>query len=206
MGHTTIRWTDSTRTEQRVELSRLPGKLGIGRFPEKTIRVDDPTVSRHHAELHCVDGGWTIIPTAPKNPTYVLPGGAKPEQLVKGRWLLRDRDKIRVGSTVLTFSDPPQSEDTDTVLPGTPGQVAPSAREIEVLQVLCAGMFSEPKRLATREEIAAELHISMGTLKNHFKSLYSKFDLPGEHSGKNWILAERAIEAHWVIAAEGSDS
>jgi ABC transport system ATP-binding/permease protein len=60
-------------THARVsERRRVSGeRLRIGRSPDNDVVLDDLLVSRRHAELHRVDGGWQIRDLASANGTYV---------------------------------------------------------------------------------------------------------------------------------------
>jgi pSer/pThr/pTyr-binding forkhead associated (FHA) protein len=70
----------------------------LGRGTDVDLRVDDPGVSRRHAELRPTpDGsGHSVIDLASTNGTFV---GADRV----GERLLADGDTIRIGSTTLTY-------------------------------------------------------------------------------------------------------
>jgi ABC transport system ATP-binding/permease protein len=54
------------------ERRRVSGEcLRIGRLPDNDVVLDDLLVSRRHAELHRVDGGWQMRDLASANGTYV---------------------------------------------------------------------------------------------------------------------------------------
>ncbi|UCC55006.1 MAG: response regulator transcription factor [Anaerolineaceae bacterium] len=55
-----------------------------------------------------------------------------------------------------------------------------SKRELEVIQLIASG--------ATNAEIAQELYIAVGTVKNHVKNIYSKLDV---HSRTQAIARSR---------------
>jgi hypothetical protein len=70
----------------------------IGRGTDVDLQVDDPGVSRRHAEIRTAAGGhsYSVIDLASTNGTFV-----GKERI--GERLLSDGDEIKVGSTILTF-------------------------------------------------------------------------------------------------------
>jgi hypothetical protein len=70
----------------------------IGRGTDVDLQVDDPGVSRRHAEIRTAAGGhsYSVIDLASTNGTFV--GSER-----VGERVLNDGDEIRVGGTVLTF-------------------------------------------------------------------------------------------------------
>jgi DNA-binding SARP family transcriptional activator len=73
----------------------ISDRVTIGRHPECDITLADPSVSRHHAEVRPVVGGYLLVDTS-SNGTRV--GGEATVQRV-----LRDGDVIEVGGSTLTF-------------------------------------------------------------------------------------------------------
>ena len=71
-------------------------KLVLGRSREADIVIDDPNVSRRHAELRQADGGWTIADLGSTNGVKV--NGHRVEQAE-----LSPGDGIVLGTTELTF-------------------------------------------------------------------------------------------------------
>ena len=76
----------------------------LGRERARTVPVNDPQVSRQHAEITCAADGpqtraWIIRDLGSSNGTYVN------EVLLTGSRRLNKGDRIRVGNTVLTFSE-----------------------------------------------------------------------------------------------------
>jgi DNA-binding SARP family transcriptional activator len=70
--------------------------LTIGRHPDCTVRILDPAVSRHHAEVRPVMGGCLLVDLSSANGTRV--GGTYVAQT-----LLADNDVIEIGDTKLVF-------------------------------------------------------------------------------------------------------
>lgn len=75
----------------------LSGPLvGIGRDTKSGVRLHDTEVSRHHAELRQVDGGYHIADVGSANGTFV--NGQPVEET-----FLRAGDRIAVGQTLLVY-------------------------------------------------------------------------------------------------------
>ena len=70
--------------------------LTLGRARECDIVVDDPSVSRRHAELRRGPGGFTLVDLSSTNGTQV--NGKKIEQAE-----VADGDRIMLGQTELRF-------------------------------------------------------------------------------------------------------
>jgi len=68
----------------------------IGRGSDAGIRIDDPGISRHHAEIRHSESGFSIIDLASTNGTLVAG-----ERI--GERALTDGDEIRMGSTLMVF-------------------------------------------------------------------------------------------------------
>jgi hypothetical protein len=68
----------------------------IGRAPDSDLRIDDPGVSRRHAELRYVDGAVELVDLGSTNGVTV--NGAPAGQAV-----LRDGDRIDIAKTTLIF-------------------------------------------------------------------------------------------------------
>lgn len=105
---------DARRSDVGVEASQkvLPGprlvsKRGdwllsegsnlVGRDRDCAVRIDSPSVSRHHARILVTRGEATIEDLGSKNGTYVN------EQSIKAPVALDDRVQIRFGSVTMTY-------------------------------------------------------------------------------------------------------
>ena len=80
-------------------------RLTIGRDPISDVAVDDPLVSRHHADLFHVDGTWALVDNGSVNGTYL--NGARVSTTA-----VHPGDRIRVGNSelVLTGLEPDGTE------------------------------------------------------------------------------------------------
>lgn len=86
--------TAGPRTGMVFPLRKRP--ITIGRDRGATIRVEENRVSRNHATLELQDGAWLLRDLGSTNSTYL--NGDPITQAV-----LKDGDKIRVGSTEIAF-------------------------------------------------------------------------------------------------------
>lgn len=70
----------------------------VGRGNDVDIRIDDPGISRRHAEFRVIQGGtgFSVIDLASTNGTFVGPDKV-------GERLLSDGDEVRIGATSLVF-------------------------------------------------------------------------------------------------------
>jgi pSer/pThr/pTyr-binding forkhead associated (FHA) protein len=189
-------------TRQHLTTLARPGEITIGRDPGCDVCIDwDPRVSGLHAELCRVGHEWLIVDDGlSRNGTYVN------EKRVAGRRRLRDRDQVRVGSTVLVFRNPrarvPQSTAAASTAAHRP-ELSPAQRR--VLVALCrpfggGAAFSRP---ATNQQIADELYLTVAAVKAHLRTLFDRFgveDLP--QNEKRARLVRLAFETGAVSAAD----
>jgi pSer/pThr/pTyr-binding forkhead associated (FHA) protein len=119
--HTTMSVTvpvDSAIEEVEIELDELPAGVGMlvvtrgpnsgskyaldeplvtaGRHPDSMIFLDDITVSRRHAEVRRVDGGYEVTDVGSLNGTYL-----NRERVESAR--LNDGDELQIGTFKLLF-------------------------------------------------------------------------------------------------------
>ncbi|MCB9373911.1 MAG: DUF3662 domain-containing protein [Microthrixaceae bacterium] len=81
-------------TRQRVPLGERP--LSIGRLPECNITLNDPNVSRHHAEIRPQGNGFVIVDQGSTN-------GVKVNGVRVSQQVLVDGDQITIGNTRMVF-------------------------------------------------------------------------------------------------------
>ena len=75
-----------------------PGPFVIGREATCDLWLDDPTVSKHHADLRRTDEGWLLTDVGSRNGTRV--NGWRIEDAV-----LRDGDVVRMGNVSVLFQE-----------------------------------------------------------------------------------------------------
>ena len=119
---------------------------------------------------------------------------------------LCDRDKIKVGGTVLTFCAPPQTTSQQTVVSGMrPGATRLTEAQRSVLVALCrpyedARPYASP---ASNQQIADELCLSLDAVKTHLRVLFHKFSIENlPQNRKRARLAEIALELGLVLDTE----
>ena len=70
--------------------------LSIGRLPECNITLNDPNVSRHHAEIRPQGNGFMIVDLGSTN-------GIKVNGVRTTQQMLQDGDQITIGNTQMQF-------------------------------------------------------------------------------------------------------
>jgi hypothetical protein len=70
-GHAVLVVLRGPQEGARFDLDPALGTVVVGRSPECALFLDDVTVSRTHAELSAVDGGWEIHDLGSLNGSYV---------------------------------------------------------------------------------------------------------------------------------------
>lgn len=166
----------------------------------EVVLAGDPEVSRAHAALEPVGGGWTVVDDGmSRNGTYV-----NGERVVRHR-RLEDRDVIRVGNTTLHFRHPAMVPDDTTAVAATLPDPRITPAERRVLVALCRPLLRSGGTglPAGNSEIADELCLSVPAVKSHIRSLFIKTGvdrLPQNH--KRMELARRAIENGLVSARD----
>jgi predicted component of type VI protein secretion system len=194
----------STQAQERrwpLPPERLTATIGRASTADVCL-VGDVRVSRVHAVLERVGGLWTLTDDGLSRNGTFLNG----RRLVH-RMRLRDRDKIRVGDTVLTFCAPPQTTSQQTAaaeaLPAVTRLTGPQRL---ILVALCRpyGDDHAYPSPASNQQIAQELFLSLDAVKTHLRALFHKFgieDLP--QNQKRARLAEIALELGLGIETEG---
>jgi len=188
-----IELRDGDGVQQLVPLPE--GGLTIGRTPAAGIALTwDAQVSRSHATLEAIDGVWTVLDDGRStNGTFVN------EERVQGRRPLRHLDVVRAGATRVRFHDPSNAHDKLTEVAAD--AVAPplTAAQRRVMVALC----SRSEGPASNEEIAAELHLSIDTVKSHMRALFDAFRLGSAPPyRKRFELVRLAVDAGLVPPPE----
>jgi DNA-binding NarL/FixJ family response regulator len=190
---------DAWGEQQRWPLPPEGGAVTIGRASSADVCLsEDSEVSRVHAVLERVAGLWTIVDDGlSRNGTFL--NGRR----LAHRARLRDRDKIRIGETVLMFCAPQQTPSQQTVAGGIrPAVTHLTEAQRSILVALCrpyedARPYASP---ASNQQIANELFLSLDAVKTHLRLLFHKFgieDLP--QNQKRARLAEIALELGLVV-------
>jgi predicted component of type VI protein secretion system len=173
-------------------------RVTVGRLVDNdVVLAGDGEVSRFHALLEAVAGGWCVRDLSSKNGTFVNDerlGGDRP---------LRSGDQIRIGRTWLVFHAGVVGD--DATLTQTPERAPElTRRERDVLVALLAGatsgeLFNEP---ASTREVAEALSISEAAVKQHLLHLYDKFGIYGDGERRRFRLANEALRRGAISMAE----
>jgi pSer/pThr/pTyr-binding forkhead associated (FHA) protein len=183
---------DDSRS-QHLTVLPAEGRLRIGRGEGADLSLAfDTEISRLHAEVENAGGEWLLIDDGlSSNGSYV--NGER----VLGRRRLRSGDVVRLGKTTLVYRNPADAEPGAATVPS--GQL-PTRRQLtemqlEVLDALCRRLRRESVAApATNREIADELHLSVGAVKAHMRTLFEKFGVERlPQTRKRIRLAELAL-------------
>jgi pSer/pThr/pTyr-binding forkhead associated (FHA) protein len=183
---------DGDGHQRIVGLAEEEASLSIGRGPATDVALTwDSEVSRAHAVLERVGDEWTVLDEGlSRNGSFV--NGER----LHGRRRLHDGDAVRIGHTQLVFrAGTPGVARTTTVTPDlAPPKVSEAQRR--VLEALCArgrqGAFAGPP---SNREIAADLVLSVETIKTHMRALFELFEVGAlPQNRKRLELVRRAFE------------
>ena len=159
------------RLEETGQVVQLMGEVTtVGRGAGVDISLDDPTVSRLHAELvrrgphvYVADLGLSV-------------NGTRVNGRPAGRRLLADGDVLAFGAARARVGGIAESED-DAVELRRCGAPELTRREVEVLTSLCRPALRHDAFVApaTAKDIADELVVTEAAVKQHLLRLYQKF-------------------------------
>ncbi|WLT32230.1 FHA domain-containing protein [Geothrix sp. PMB-07] len=126
------------------EFEIIDNEVHMGRELDNTLRLPDPSISRHHCVIRKVGGGFEIQDLQSSN--GVLVNGNRVQSSP-----LRDGDRITLGQVQLTFQDPRPEAGATVALniqdaPAVPiGTVRMSADDLAAIHVGNAPTPMEPK-------------------------------------------------------------
>ena len=175
-------------------LTRNSQAHAIGRRPEMDLSIPwDGEISGVHAELQCLGEEWAVVDdNLSTNGTYV--NGVR----VNGRQRLRHGDRIRLGRTLIAYNAAGAPVVPATAAAGERLDLqALSDTQRRILTALCrpyrdGATFATP---ASNQQIAAEVFLSIDTVKMHMRALFFKFGV--DHFAQNEKrakLAERVFQ------------
>jgi hypothetical protein len=190
-------YLDGGRRQRIVELGAHVSALSIGREPRSDVSLSwDTEVSRAHAVLERVGDSWTLVDDGlSRNGSYVN------GQRVHGRRRLEDGDAITIGGTLLVLVDAaaPLPTTTTTRYPALPDLTAAQRR---VLVALCTPAAERPFAApASNAEIAAELFVTVDTVKSHLHTLFGLFGIDGMPQNRKRAELVRLAFERGVVSA-----
>ncbi|MDX6202389.1 MAG: hypothetical protein QOE24_1725 [Frankiales bacterium] len=174
----------------------------IGRASGVDIRLEDPSVSRLHAEL-VRRGGFVYV-----SDLGLSANGTRVNGRPVGRRVLSDGDVVTFGMARCRVGGLTNYEERSDETVEVRRVVAPelTRREIEVLTALCRPALQEDAFVApaTAREIAEELVVTEAAVKQHLLRLYTKFRVP-EGVNRRARLANEIISAGIVRPLPAND-
>ncbi|HSP37752.1 MAG TPA: FHA domain-containing protein [Frankiaceae bacterium] len=181
------------RIEDSGRVHELAGDVTtVGRGAGVDLALEDPTVSRLHAEF-VARGPHVYV-----SDLGLSTNGTRVNGRPVGRRILTDGDvisfgmaRLRIGG--LTMTD---SSDADTVELRRVAAPDLTRRELEVLACLCRPALTQEAFVApgTAREIADELVVTEAAVKQHLLRLYAKFSIP-EGINRRARLANEVVRA-----------
>jgi DNA-binding CsgD family transcriptional regulator len=185
--------------DMRIQSLEGLSRIAIGRTEDNDLTLGwDPEVSRTHAQLELVGGGWTLVDEGlSRNGSFV--NGER----VTGRRRLDDGDSLRLGHCSLLFRAPPHpAESTAVADPAALARLTEGERRVLVslCRPLVEGGAAVPK---TNKEIADELHLTVAGVKTHIRALFTKLDIEDlPQFRKRTELATRALQSGLVTTRD----
>lgn len=184
---------DGDGEQQIIALDSARDYLTVGRDETCDLCVDwDDKVSRLHARLERSGGFWTVYDDGLSRNGTFLNG-----ERVHGQRVLNNGDQLRFGTTEIRFRDPAPRRPRTAILSADLAGPAVSAAQRKVLVALCRPYKNQPAfaRPASNREIAAELFLSVESVKSHLRALFAKFDLDDlPQNEKRVRLVEQAFQ------------
>jgi pSer/pThr/pTyr-binding forkhead associated (FHA) protein len=202
-GRPFLLYTDGDDREQVFSFESAQASVGRERSADLVLGWDGQ-VSRLHARFERDGEDWTIVDDGiSRNGTFVN------DERVSGRRRLSDGDRLRFGSTTMTFRSPQvegQAPEEQAAPEQAPPEQAPPAQtpavdlstsQRRVLEALCApykgGAFATPP---TDEQIAEDLFLSVRAVRTHLAVLLAKLDVDEPSEDQRRVrLVERAFES-----------
>lgn len=164
----------------------------IGRGAGVDVALEDPTVSRLHAEV-VVRGPHVYV-----SDLGLSTNGTRVNGRPVGRRILAEGDVISLGMARLRIGGIPVIDLLDQETIELRRIAAPdlTRRELEVLTCLCRPALTQEAFVApaTAREIADELVVTEAAVKQHLLRLYAKFSIP-EGVNRRARLANEVVRA-----------
>ncbi|MDQ1688347.1 MAG: hypothetical protein QOK42_1322 [Frankiaceae bacterium] len=185
--------TPHLRIEETGEVFELARDVTtVGRGSGVDIRLQDPSVSRLHAEL-VRRGPYVYVCDLGLSSNGTAVNGRPITQRV-----LDEGDVLTFGGARVRIAGLPETGDNDDATRSLRRSAAPelTRRESEVLIALCRPALGQDAFVApaTAREIADELVVTEAAVKQHLLRLYQKFRIP-EGTNRRARLANEVLSA-----------
>jgi len=181
--------TPFLRVEDTGEVISLRGEVTtVGRGRGADIRLDDPSVSRLHAEL-VRRGPYVYVADL-----GLSRNGTRVNGRPVARRILDDGDVLSFGAARCRIGGIPREELAEEAEPRRTATPELTRRELDVLTSLCRPALSEEAFAvpATAREIAVDLVVTEAAVKQHLLRLYQKFRVP-EGPNRRTRLANEVV-------------
>jgi hypothetical protein len=169
-GRPFLLYHDGDGREQVFPLASEVASVTVGRRSSADLPLAwDHKVSRLHARIEAVPGGWELVDDGlSSNGTFVN------DERLSGRRRLIDGDTMGFGATAVTFRHPAREPARDS------RAIDLSMNQRRVLVALCrpykGNRFANP---ASDEEIAEELVVAEGEVRGHLQVICAKLGIDG---------------------------
>jgi pSer/pThr/pTyr-binding forkhead associated (FHA) protein len=173
-GRPFLVWRTDDGTQRLLMLEPERWRVTIGRDAAADIPLAwDAEVSRSHALLEQMGRGWTLVDDGlSRNGSFV--NGAR----VLGRRRLRDKDRLVVGNTTLTYRETAGGTTQTASAIDTPSSIPLSPMQRKVLIALCRPVHeSASATSATNRQIAEEVFLTVDAVKAHLRVLFERYGL-----------------------------
>ena len=189
-GQAFVYYKDADACQQILLLDPDVDRVSIGRRGDQDIVLQwDKQVSRAHALLEKLGGDWTLIDELSQNGSYV--NGDK----IHKRQRLGHKDVMCFGTTRITFQDRASTEQIDSTARAAEETWAPmTARDRDVLRALCRPLIDDSDSLpASNEDIAAEVSLSVDSVKSRLRTQYERYGLVDRRQGEKRTRLARLL-------------
>ncbi len=173
-GHPFVVWRTDEGEQRLLLLDQVRWRVTIGRDPAADVPLPwDAEVSRTHALLEQVGRGWTLIDDGlSRNGSFV--NGER----VIGRRRLRDKDRLVVGATAVTYRETSGTITQTASAIDAPAAIPLTPMQRKVLIALCRPVHDSAAAIpATNRQIAAEVYLTVDAVKAHLRVLFERYGL-----------------------------
>ena len=173
-GHPFVVWRSGDQAQRVLLLEPDRWRVTIGRDPAADLALSwDAEVSRTHALLELVGRGWTVVDDGlSRNGSFV--NGTR----VLGRRRLRDKDRLVLGNTAITYRETAGGITQTASAIDTPSSIPLSPMQRKVLIALCRPVHESASATpATNRQIAEEVYLTVDAVKAHLRVLFERYGM-----------------------------